>query len=246
MEATTLVPEDWELPPQLRLRIGRSVGRQRFMTHENQLLIVAHEVPNADESRRRGLLFWRDGTGKWRSSNGDEDVEAINKLLARYERKLEELDRAEAQAHESTQYLPILESLAPVARSSMNLYEVLREARKATPAALELIDLRDHAYDLSRSTELAYQYTKDSMDVAVVKRAEEQAKASDQMALASHRLNIMAAIFFPLATLSGIFGTTLTDNWTWSRTPLAFLLFVIGGLLAGIILAIFVSSRPKR
>ena len=85
--------------------------------------------------------------------------------------------------------------------------------------------------------------TIDGRQEAVVKRAEEQAAASDRMALASHRLNIMAALFFPLATLSGVFGTTLTENWTWSLAAGPFLLFVAVGLLAGILLAYFVSSN---
>ncbi len=242
----SLIPKDWELPQELRRRVGRNIGRQRFMNHDGHLLILAHEVPRAEEAHRRGILCWRDADGNWRSSDGTSGIDALDQLLERYEQRLEELDRAEAQAVKAAEYLPVLESAAPVARAAANLYDVLREARKAVPEALELIDFRDRAYELSRSAELAYQYTKDSMDVAVVRRAEEQARASDQMAVASHRLNIMAAVFFPLATLSAVFGTTLTDNWTWSESPYAFLLFVAGGLLVGIVLAVFVSSKPRR
>ncbi len=64
-----------------------------------------------------------------------------------------------------------------------------------------MIDHRDRAYELSRQAELLYDDAKNSMDVAVVRRAEEQARASHQMTSSAHRLNIMAALFFPFATL---------------------------------------------
>lgn len=83
------------------------------------------------------------------------------------------------------------------------------------------------------------------MDVAVVKRAEEQAAASHRMLVSAHRLNIMAALFFPFATLGAIFGTTLTENWSWSQSELAFAAFLLAGMLAGLMLAAFISREPK-
>lgn len=243
--AAPLVPSNWQLPPLLQRRLGRSVGRQRLMTHEDHLLIVAHDVPLLDESDRRGVLFWRDSAGEWRSSNGEPGTVAIENLLAKYDRKLDEFEQAEMQSTRSEEYLPLLEGLAPVARAANNFYTVMQEARKTFPDVTELIDWRDHAYDVSRTAELTYQYAKDSMDVAVVKRAEDQAAASDRMARAAHKLNMMAALFFPLATLGSIFGTTLTDNWSWADTPQPFLLFLTGGLVSGVLLAMFVGSRAK-
>ena len=40
----------------------------------------------------------------------------------------------------------------------------------------ELIEVRDYAYDVSRTAELLYQDAKNSMEIAVVRRAEEQAR----------------------------------------------------------------------
>ncbi len=245
MGSAPLIPSTWQLPDVFRRRLGRSVGRQRLMTHDEHLLIVAHDVPGVDQDTRQGILFWRDNAGEWHASNGDRGTVALDNLLGQYEKRIEEIDQAEAKACLAEEYLPVLEGLAPVARAARNLCEVLQEARKAASEVPELIDLRDRAYDLARTAELAYQYAKDSMDVAVVKRAEEQAAASTKMALASHRLNIMAAIFFPLATLSGIFGTTLTENWSWSQTPVPFYIFIAVGFVAGILLASFVSWKRK-
>ena len=75
----------------------------------------------------------------------------------------------------------------------------------------------------------------------MVRRAEEQAAASDRMAIASHRLNILAALFFPIATLGAIFGTTLTENWSLSNSTLPFAVFCITGLVTGMVLAAVIT-----
>ncbi len=91
-----------------------------------------------------------------------------------------------------------------------------------------------------------YDDAKNSMDVAVVRRAEEQAAASHRMLVSAHRLNVLAALFFPFATLGAIFGTTLTDNWSWSHSPFPFAFFIGFGLLFGALLAAFISRDPDK
>lgn len=243
MSKGPLVPSSWQLPQVFRDRLGTTAGRQRFMQDGQQLLLVVHVVPLADENERKGLLFWRDETGEWRASNGDPGKVAIPNFLNSYVKRLDEFDALESRAQRADEYLLLLDGLAPLVRSTRNLLAVLDEARQEFPKVRELIDYRDRAYDLSRTAELLYSDSKNSMEIAVVRRAEEQAESSKQQAEAVHRLNKMAALFFPLATLGTIFGTTLTENWSWSQTPFAFASFVVGGLLAGWALASFVS-RP--
>jgi hypothetical protein len=242
MGAAPLIPANWQLPDFFRRRLGVGVGRQRLMHHDGQLLILAHQVPMPGEIARRGLLFWYD-TQQWRASNGDPGTVAVQLLLDKYLKQIEAYDQQESKAQRAEEYLPLLEGLAPLVRAARNLYEVLQDARKTAPDMRELIDLRDNAYEVSRAAELLYQDAKNSMDVAIVRRAEEQAAASKRMSTAAHRLNTMAALFFPLATLGAIFGTTLTENWTWSQTYLPFMIFVIGGSAAGLVFASFVNRR---
>lgn len=243
MPASQLIPANWQLPEVLRLRLGSSVGRQRTMYEDGHLLIVAHRVPSADQTDRQGVLFWRNAAGQWAASNGDPGGVAIENLLRQYEKTLEKFDQMEHKAQRADEYLELLEGLAPVSRAIRNFWEVLEEARKALPSARELIDIRDRAYDLSRNSELLYQDSKNAMDVAVVRRAEEQALASYQTAEEARRLNRMAALFFPLATIGTIFGTTLTENWSWSQTTGPFFLFLIFGMACGIALSLFIN-RP--
>lgn len=239
-----LIPATWQLPEYFRGRLGSTAGKQRVMSHEGHLLIVAHQAPSAEESTRRGVLFWFD-TRAWHASNGEPGKVAMLQLIDGYVKRIEEFDQQEEQAQRAKEYLPLLDGLSPLMRAARNLHDVLQEARTAAPELRELIDLRDRAYDLSRTAELLYQDAKNSMDVAVVRRAEEQADASHKMGVATYRLNTMAAMFFPLATLGAVLGTTLTENWSWSKTSAPFLLFVLVGLLAGPMLALFVNRERK-
>jgi hypothetical protein len=84
------------------------------------------------------------------------------------------------------------------------------------------------------------------MDVAIVRRADEQSQATHQMMIAAHRLNVLAALFFPFATLGALFGTTLTDNWSWSQSPVPFILFVIVSLMGGFVLTLFVTQGTRK
>ena len=244
MPNAPLVPPTWSsFPDEFRQRLGTNVGRQRLMKSGQEILIVAHHVPEHDEVGRRGILFWRDAAGEWRCSNGDPGKASLGMHLDRYAKKLDAYELQESKAIRADDYLPLLEGLAPIVRSNRNLFETLDEARKALPEDRTLIDHRDKAYDLSRQADLLYEDAKNSMDVAIVRRADEQAQATNQMMVAAHRLNMLAALFFPFATLGAIFGTTLTDNWTWSQSPIPFLFFVIASGVIGMVLAKFVS-RP--
>jgi hypothetical protein len=244
MPNAPLVPPTWSsFPDEFRQRLGTNVGRQRLMKSGQEILIVAHHVPEHDEVGRRGVLFWRDASGEWRCSNGDPGKASLGMHLDRYAKKLDAYELQESKAIRADDYLPLLEGLAPIVRSNRNLFETLDEARKSLPEDRTLIDHRDKAYDLSRQADLLYEDAKNSMDVAIVRRADEQAQATNQMMVAAHRLNMLAALFFPFATLGAIFGTTLTDNWTWSQSPIPFLFFVIASGVIGMVLAKFVS-RP--
>ena len=244
MAGAPLIPGGWQLPDEFRQRLGSTAGRQRLMQSDSDLLLVLHEVPDADEVSRRGVLYWRDESGQWKASDGSPGQVALQQHLQRFAARLEEFDQLEHAAQTADEYSRLLEGLAPIARSLRNLLEVFEEARKAVPTDRSLIDHRDRAYELSRWAELMYDDAKNSMDVAVVRRAEEQASASHRMMVSAHRLNVLAALFFPFATLGAIFGTTLTDNWTWSRSAGPFVIFLVLGLICGAFLALFISREP--
>lgn len=244
--AADLIPPLWKVPQVFRDRMGEQVGRQRAMLADGHLLLVLHAPPKANENQRHGQFFWRDAEGQWTSKERGTGINALSKHLEDYEAIIAELDRLEEKATSSGEYFAILEQLSPVQRAATNLHHVLQEARESCPDVRELINLRDRAYGIERTAELLLAEVKNALDVAVAKRAEEQAASSHQMEVSAHRLNKLAAFFFPIATLMAIFGANLRHGLEdiWPPVPM---LIVLGlGLAMGGILTVFVTKRPSR
>jgi hypothetical protein len=242
--AADLIPPLWKVPQIFRDRMGEQVGRQRSMVADGHLLLVLHAPPKPNENQRQGRFFWRDVDGQWTSKERGTGVNGLNKHLEEYEELIAALDRLEETASSAGEYFAILEQLSPVQRAARNLHRVLQEAREQCPDIRDLINLRDRAYGIERTAELLLADVKNALDVAVAKRAEDQAVSSHRMSVSSHRLNVLVAVFFPLATLMAIFGANLRHGWedTWPPIPM---LVVIGlGLALGGILTMFVTRAP--
>jgi hypothetical protein len=248
MEKASLLPADWNIPAELRDRLGSTAGRQRLLLEDGHLLLVLHAAPGADEIDRRGRFFWRDLNGNWRAAPGTDRVTTLREHLAEYEREIEQLERAEDDATQARDYFELLDRLAPLARATRNLYGVLQQARETVADDHELIVVRDQASDLARRTELLNEDARNGLEFAIAWQAEQQAEISHQMSVAAHRLNLLVAFFFPIATLMAIFGTNLhhgLEPWDQANGPLPLLALIGVGLFCGVMLTGFVT-RPTR
>jgi hypothetical protein len=249
---SNLLPADWTAPAQLRRRLGNTAGRQRVLEQDGHLLLVLHAPPGADETGRRGRFFWRDPSGTWRAAPKAERVANLEQHLAEYRAAIEKLEQAEDEAREARDYFELLDRLGPLARATRNLYETLQEAREAARDDRQLIVARDQAYELTRRADLLHHDAKNGLDFAVAWQAEQQAESSYQMSVATHRLNLLVAFFFPIATLMTVFGANLRhgfEGWDQANGPLPLLAMLAAGLLCGIFLTGFVTRpahRPQR
>lgn len=238
------LPVAWEVPQVFRDRLGAKAGRQRSMAADGQLLLVLHAPPRDVQTARAGRFFWRSPDGNWASNGFGTGPNALNKHLDEYEDAIAKIDRREEEANSSHEYFEILEQLTPLYRSARNLHQTLQEARKNCPDYRELIDARDRAYEIERSADLLFTGTKNSLDVLVAKQAEQQSKSSQRMAVASHRLNVLAAFFFPIVTLTAIFGANLRHGLE-DKPAYVFLLVVLAGLVLGSLLTAFITRSSK-
>lgn len=240
MEHKSVLPADWEIPETFRLRIGDQAGRQRAMFADDHMLLVLHAPPSPEDVTRKGRFFWRAPDGSWRATIRGAGTNALRNHVEEYFDAVARCEDTENSAQNSGEYFEMLAELGPILHAAKNLYLVLQDARKLVPEDRDLINLRDRAGDLQRTGELLYDVGKNGLDFAVAKRAEEQTKASNRMAIASHRLNLLVAFFFPIATLTAVFGVSfksgLEDRWA----PYPFWILIAVGLLSGIILMSFV------
>jgi hypothetical protein len=136
--------------------------------------------------------------------------------------------------------------MAPLHRAAGNLYHTLQDAREMVREDQDLIVCRDEAYHVYRSVELLQTDAKIGLDCAIARRAEEEAESSGQMALAGHRLNVLAAIFFPVVTIASIFGMNLDHGLGETDSPWLFWLLVLGSVACGFFLRAAIMERPAR
>lgn len=240
-----MIPSVWQLPDVFHRRIGERVGRQRAMFEEGYLLLVLHEPPRPDERTRRPRFFCRKPDGEWLSTAPGNGRVALAAHLAEYSRLIDDLDARQNRATTGDELFAISSELLPLKRSAEHLHGALADARKLVASASELIDFRDQAYDLSRTAELLFEDTRNAMELAQTRRAEELARSGHEMAASAHRLNLLVAFFFPLATLAGVFGMQLQHGMEQWQAPLPFLATCAAGLLLGAVM-IALISRPAK
>ncbi len=232
------IPDSWGLPVEIKQRFGlRGAGKQRSMTADGHLLLVLHQAPRHGKRERVSVFFWRKPNGEWLCSKSQEGLQSLRQHIKEYETAEQEYSNEYEQVDEAEDYFRILENMAPLHRAAKNLHAVLQSAREAVPADQNLIDLRDQAYNLDRTLDLLYADTKNALDYQIAKTAEQQAQLSLKSVETADRLNILAAIFFPLTAISSLFGmnfpTGLED---------ASLAVFWGVLLVGMILGFFIRG----
>ena len=237
------LPEEWNIPASIRNRLGSTVGRQRVIFEDGHLLLVLHAPAKPDESRRRGRYFWRSPNGTWKSIATDRPSLTLEEHIDEFDHALEECEQADLKAKSSFEYFDVLEKLAPLQRSGNNMYQVLQEARKLVQDDRDIINLRDRCYELTRTAELLFTSAKNALDCTVAREAEKMTQESHKMAVSAHRLNLLVAFFFPIATLSAIFSTAFESGFEQYAPPLPFLILVAVGLIFGILLSLFVTRK---
>jgi len=245
----SLLPAEWNIPGVLRQRLGNDVGRQRILHHDGHLLLVLHSPPQPGEHERRGRFFWRMPDGGWEMAPLGDGAESLSSHLHEYQAAIEQLHRDEEAADTCEEYFDVISRLTPLVRATRNLYNTLQKAREAVPEERRLIIARDRAYTLARRVELLYEDAKNALDFAVAQQTESHAESSHQMSVASHRLNVLVALFFPLATLMAVFGANLhhgLENWDTSQRPWALFAVIGAGLALGVIITWFVTRPAPR
>lgn len=245
MAKGSLLPAMWEVPESFRERLGKEAGRQRAMFADGHLLLVLHAPPNADDDTREGRFFWRAPGGEWRSTAFGSGAGALAKHLDEFRERLGVLEAGETKALSAKAYFDVLRDLTPLTRAARNLHNTLQQARELVKEDQNLIAFRDEAYGLDREIELLYSDTRNGLEYYRARKAEEQAEQGQQMAQAGHRLNVLAAMFFPLATMAALLGMNVPHGLEQAQPPGAFLLVLVLGLSLGW----FVKSTfmdPKR
>jgi hypothetical protein len=244
--AKSVLPTTWKVPDVFRTRLGESAGRQRSMAADGHLLIVLHELPKATEHERTGRLFWREPDGQWKSNSQGAGIQALKRHLAEYADEVARLERQLDEAASAGEYFAVLQAVSPVYRAARNMHAALQQARELIPADRDLVLMRDRAVEIERAAELVHGDAKNGLDFTVARQSEEQAQRSYEMAVSAHRLNVLAAIFLPVATLSAIFGMNLEHGLAIQDNPAIFWIVLAAGFVVGVLLTGVITNAPTQ
>lgn len=241
-----LLPPTWTLPDPIATRLSpRSFGRQRAILESGHLLLVLHQPPGPEDDTRKGVLFWRSPAGDWQVSQGGSGPGA----LLRHVKAFTDLEDKLSERYESTKdtmaLFGLVDALVPLARTARNLHQALQTAREAVRSDAALLEARDAAYEASRNLDILLEDVRNAIQHMIARDNEEQAQLTREALRASHRLNVLAALFFPLTALTSLFGMNFAHGLP-GDSPLLFWLITGAGIALGLGLKRWVvASEPK-
>lgn len=209
------------------------------MLEDGHLLIIAHQIPGADQRERVAAFFWRNPQGEWRSHGANGGSAA--QFLDTYNSRVERLDEAESAAIHAREYHAVLEEAVPLLRASRGLHRCFQHAREMVRDDRSLIHCRDHAAGIERSAELLIQDAQFGLNFVAARQAEEQAHSARRMAATAHRLNVLVALFLPLTAITGLFSIEVPSGI--EHTPQNFLLIAVAGIILGLVLCVIIGKR---
>jgi hypothetical protein len=209
------LPTSWHLPPEIRARFGQKrSGRQRAMVADGHLLLVLHKAPQHGMRDREGVFFWRRPNGQWEYSGQGSGLKRLIEHVEEYSSAEQKLAKEYEQARGAKDYFRILESVGPLHHATRNLHATLQTAREAIPDDRDIIDMRDWAYDLERTLDLLQTDTKHALDLHSVQVA--------------NRLNVLAAIFFPVTAIASVFGMNLVSGLEGNSITIFWSVLLVG------------------
>lgn len=233
----------WQLPPEIEARLGEgSYGRQRSIFEGGHLLIILHDPPGTEELDRDEVAFLREKDGKYLCDGFDGGEQKLRKLIASYRVKWEACDELYDKAVDAEGLFNLLEMLAPLNRASTNLANALQSARDYVKEDKFLIGARDEGYEMSRAFDLLLTDAKLKLDYLMAKNAEAASAKADEMAIAQHKLNILAAITFPLMALAALMGVNLTHGLE-DKSPVLFYVMLAFGFGIGFVVKSWVTKK---
>ncbi|HWN96532.1 MAG TPA: CorA family divalent cation transporter [Methylomirabilota bacterium] len=240
-----IIPPTWNLPEAIRVRLGQSTyGRQRAIVEEGHLLLVLHKPPGPDDRGREGVLFWRSPAGEWQCNRGGPGSGGLKRHVQSYVDIEGKLTQDYEAASTNGELFDLQETLTPLVRASRGMHNAMQAAREAIKQDAFIIEVRDLAYEVERNLDLLFEDVRNAIQQATAREAEVQARASKEALTASHRLNILAALFLPLTAITSLFGMNFTRGID-EHIPIMFWLVFAGGVTLGFVIKNWVTAKPK-
>ena len=237
------LPKIWDVPLELRRRLSMHSGRQRSIIVDDHLVLLLHKVPTSDSLHRESVYFWSAPKGEWFFSEQGSGWAALLDLVKQYDERVHKLEQDNESGSTTKEWFAILDEIGPIHRAIRNLREAVATGLDNTTKAeqrYQLQQIADLSAEIERNAELLQSDCQRSVQFNMARQAEIQAAFSRSQSSAAHRLNILAAVFLPIATLSSIFGMNLASGL--EEAPMLFWVVMAMGVALGVGIGIFVMN----
>ena len=230
-----VIPPAWAVPARFRQRVGDGPGRQRAMIEDGHLLLILHDVPPPGLADRTARLFWRAPSGAWTAAHGDGRA-ALDAHVAAFRTAIHALDEEVDRTHDVDALFRIIRAATPILRTVRHMHQALQQAREGVDDH-DVITLRDAAGDLERAIDLTLQDAKNALEHAQAKANEDQARFAQKALDAQHRLNLLAAVFFPVTAIASVVANSMHTGLEEVPAPVFWIIigaaFVSGWFIRG-------------
>lgn len=239
------IPHNWDVPQIFRDRFGTRAGRQRVMATDGHLLIILHDLPNADDpDTLNARVFWRRPDGTWRSQGSSATtIAALRAHVEAFVTAIDALEAKAARAASAKDWFDIMHHAAPLHRMVRNQSATLAEARDLVKDDRELIAVRDTAQENERSIELINHHARAGLDYTIAANAEANVRSTEHVVASQHRLNLIAATFLPITAISALLSMNLRHGLEGYNAPYMFWIVAAGAFLLGLVVR---ASLPKK
>ncbi len=239
-----IIPPTWNVPEAIRVRLGQSTyGRQRAIVEEGHVLLVLHKPPGPSDRGREGVLFWRNPAGEWQCNRGGPGPGSLKRHVQSYVDIEGRLTQEYEAATNNTVLFDLQEAVTPLDRAARSMHKALQAAREAIKQDTFIIEVRDLAYEVERNMDLLLEDVRNAIQQATAREAEVQAQASKEALAASHRLNVLAALFLPLTAITSLFGMNFSRGID-EYIPMMFWIIFAGGVALGFVIKNWVTAKP--
>ena len=231
------IPQNWQVPASISARIAEVPGVQRLLEADGHLVLLLHKLPTPASAQRDIRLFWRSPDGTWASNDLGAGIMALQRHVTEFNDRVLQLEEEEHRATSAQEYFQIRHQLIPIYRAARNMSATISRGYEMFPDDRGLLACRNLAATVERTAELLREDATDGLEYLMAEQAELQA-------LAGRRLNIIAAIFFPILAFASIFGMNLYHGFE-NKAPWLFWLFVAIGILIGMAMMFIVFKTGK-
>lgn len=198
------LPTHFNIEPELREQLTTRPGVQRCVEGNEELLLIAHDVPRPG-TPEKVILFWRRHDGRWVQPDGP-GISELEDLLARYMDAIDAQQEIVSRAAGAAAVFGVLRHAGPLARSLEELVRALEQALSFDPDDRPVRTCRDRALEIHRAADLLHGDARATLDFLRTEQGEAFVKSMERIGRTVNRLNVLIVVFLPMTALGVILG----------------------------------------